>query len=548
MTTDEDHELLRAFVDEGSEAAFCGLVERHLGLVSRIVLRRISNKESAQDVIQVVFGLLARKASTLIGHPTITGWLVKTAMFECSKHNRKEASRMKRESIAAEQEQSLGQDARFSEEEFSLVEAALSDLPARFRDAIMMRYYQGDSFKKIGSRLGSSEGAAQKLVSRSVERLRQLVNRRHTTGGFNSATFSLALTSALTIKPVTGTAAGSLGLGALHSAASLAKSSILLNTLYTAMTATQIKVTVGLGLLVTLPLAYHLGDRYLNSRSPSGTIVSEAPDETERSPSESEPEPNKQTVRNPNPREVGTSPAQRAVENWKERRGHRLIGDLSDEEWKIRRGAALALKEDEVPAELAVPALIEALSDEQWHVRKAVAGALAYYGPESAPAVPELIRALADEEWHVRAPAAEALGAIGEQAKDAVPNLADALSDEEWQVRNPAAMALAMIGADSAPAVPALRRALADEQWHVATNAGAALAAIGAQAASAVPELMEALNHEEWHVRSSAAYALGAIGPAATEAIDSLSSRLSDGEDRVREIAKEAIERIQDSE
>ncbi len=554
---DDDGRLLRAFLNEGSEEAFCELVGRHGELVSRIVGRRIGEAEAARDVVQTVFCLLARKARNLADHPTVTGWLVRTAIFEAKKHQRKEVNRVKREqrhvvTVAEDQAEA------FAEEDFVLVEESLALLPAKFRDAIMMRYYQSDSFKEIGARLGKSEGAAQKTVSRGVEKLRRLVNRRRPSGGeLGSSSLVTLLSGALVAgKPtmaMSATAASSIGMAALQSSSSLTKSILLSNTFYTttAMTVTPLKLVLGLGLVAALPLAYHWHEsKNVGETASAASRAAEV--QGLPGPSSLLQEQEGQAVTDDETPTVGVVPAASADAgegegSLQDQRNRRLINDLKDAEWKIRRGAALAIKEAsrEVPASMAVPALADVLLDEEWHVRKAAASALASYGTEAAGAVPALIEALEDAEWHVRAPAAEAIGAIGPGAREAVPKLAELLvGDDEWQVRNPVAMALAGIGPEASAAVPALGRALADEQWHVANNAGAALATMGEAAAPVVPELIGALAHEEWHVRGSAAYALGEIGPPASEAIDALTAHLADGEEQVRRLAAEALEKL----
>ncbi|MBI4623339.1 MAG: hypothetical protein HY736_08995 [Verrucomicrobia bacterium] len=70
-----DVELLRRYVEEKSEAAFTELVQRRIGLVYSVALRRVGGDTPlAKDVAQMVFGDRARKARLLVGRATLSGW------------------------------------------------------------------------------------------------------------------------------------------------------------------------------------------------------------------------------------------------------------------------------------------------------------------------------------------------------------------------------------------------------------------------------------------------------------------------------------------
>ncbi len=73
---DTDTQLLHRYVQNRDENAFTALVRLRLGLVYSIALRRVGgDTQLAEDVAQKVFTDLARKASSLSGRTTLTGWL-----------------------------------------------------------------------------------------------------------------------------------------------------------------------------------------------------------------------------------------------------------------------------------------------------------------------------------------------------------------------------------------------------------------------------------------------------------------------------------------
>ena len=78
----DDRQLLRRYADDGSEAAFGELVARYVNLVYSVALRRTGgDNHLAQDVAQLVFTDLARKARSLPKGVVLAGWLHRATRY-----------------------------------------------------------------------------------------------------------------------------------------------------------------------------------------------------------------------------------------------------------------------------------------------------------------------------------------------------------------------------------------------------------------------------------------------------------------------------------
>jgi len=159
MNAWSDSTLLHDFARNRSEAAFAELVRRHLDLVHSAALRMTRDPHLAKDVSQGVFVALAKQAGKLTAHPALTGWLHQTARNIAAQAIRTETRRRHREHQAAAMNEPAASDTRW-EEIAPHLDAALGDLTASDRDAVLLRYFKNQSAKDMATILGTSAEAA----------------------------------------------------------------------------------------------------------------------------------------------------------------------------------------------------------------------------------------------------------------------------------------------------------------------------------------------------------------------------------------------------
>jgi DNA-directed RNA polymerase specialized sigma24 family protein len=76
--THDDIALLREYARNQSEQAFEALVTRYVNLVYSAALRQARDPSLAEEVTQVVFIILARKADSIGDKTIVSGWLYGT--------------------------------------------------------------------------------------------------------------------------------------------------------------------------------------------------------------------------------------------------------------------------------------------------------------------------------------------------------------------------------------------------------------------------------------------------------------------------------------
>lgn len=177
-----DADLLRQFARERSQDAFAELARRHLDLVHSAALRQVRSPHLAEEIAQSVFTDLARGAGKLKPDTVLTAWLYAVTRRTAIDVIRKESRRRWREQIAAEMNSMNAPDATWTQIE-PLLDEAVSALDETDRAAVLLRFFENKSLREVGQQLGVSDDAAQKRVSRAVEKLREYFSKRNVTVG-----------------------------------------------------------------------------------------------------------------------------------------------------------------------------------------------------------------------------------------------------------------------------------------------------------------------------------------------------------------------------
>jgi RNA polymerase sigma factor (sigma-70 family) len=182
-----DLDLLRRFARENSQDAFTEIVRRHVNLVYSAALRQVRSPQLAEEIAQSVFADLARTAGKLsrTGFQPVsllTPWLYSVTRRTAIDVIRKESRRQLREQISVEMNNMNATANDWTQIE-PLLDDAMATLDEIDRNAILLRYFENKNLREVGENLKISDDAAQKRVSRAVERLREFFSKQKITIG-----------------------------------------------------------------------------------------------------------------------------------------------------------------------------------------------------------------------------------------------------------------------------------------------------------------------------------------------------------------------------
>src|SRR5204862_828662 len=132
------------------------------------------------------------------------------------------------------------------------LDAALGELSEPDRDAVLLRYFEKKSAQEMAERLGISDEAAQKRVSRAVERLREFFAKRGLTVGASGLVVVISA-NAVQAVPVglavaVSTAAALAGTTIAATATAIATKAVAMTTLQKTIVTATVAILAGAGI------------------------------------------------------------------------------------------------------------------------------------------------------------------------------------------------------------------------------------------------------------------------------------------------------------
>jgi RNA polymerase sigma-70 factor (ECF subfamily) len=176
----DDDVVVRARTDR---AAFGLLYDRYYPGVTRYCLRRLFNREIAEDVVSDVFLTLAAKLRDFPGRTEtdFRRWLFRIATNAVNAYLRQRRRRQEICEVAARRRQRdprASSDASFEWQrlDWPAVYQALLELDERDQSLVMLRFFAGLSHEEIAAVVVMTPGAVRTALSRTLAQLRAQFN------------------------------------------------------------------------------------------------------------------------------------------------------------------------------------------------------------------------------------------------------------------------------------------------------------------------------------------------------------------------------------
>ena len=149
------------------DQARAAAVERWGDMVWRLALARTANVSDAEDVFQEVFLRFFRHEDELDTDEHRKAWLIRCTVNRCKSLL---ASPWRRRTVPLETAAEVG-----VEDDYREVYSAVLSLPAKYRAAIHLHYFEGLSVAEMAQALGVPEGTVKSQLSRGRALLRDML-------------------------------------------------------------------------------------------------------------------------------------------------------------------------------------------------------------------------------------------------------------------------------------------------------------------------------------------------------------------------------------
>src|SRR3954452_9427232 len=178
--TEIDEKVLVRAYQAGDERAFDTIVRTQYNALYAHALRRLSQHEAAEDAVQDTLLRAYRALPNLDGDLALRAWLHRILTNVChDEGNRRRRQQGLVEKVAAlpEELEPDPVDEAVLHDRVRVMSDALKDLPESYREALVLRYVDGLSFREVAEATGVSEENARARVHRGRLALHKVLSR-----------------------------------------------------------------------------------------------------------------------------------------------------------------------------------------------------------------------------------------------------------------------------------------------------------------------------------------------------------------------------------
>ena len=148
-----------------------------------VIYARVGDRQAVDEILQEVSLAAVRQQAPLEDRSKVAPWLYRTAVTQSLLYRRKAGRQRRLNDRYAEKTQPTEADTRqidpllwlLADERRQFVRQALTRLPRRDREILLLKYTEDWTYRQLAQHLGISESAVQARLHRARKRMRDLM-------------------------------------------------------------------------------------------------------------------------------------------------------------------------------------------------------------------------------------------------------------------------------------------------------------------------------------------------------------------------------------
>ncbi|HSV96951.1 MAG TPA: sigma-70 family RNA polymerase sigma factor [Spirochaetota bacterium] len=160
----------------GGERGMKDFVERYYGRVYNLCFSFVRDRDEACDLAQDVFVKLLDRMESFRGEADLSTWIYRIGVNTCIDSLRKRKRRAAEPFDERYHDVAGADDFTHKSAVSDMVRGALMDLPVKYRTVVILREFEGRSYREIADVLECSVGTVESRLFRARELLKRILH------------------------------------------------------------------------------------------------------------------------------------------------------------------------------------------------------------------------------------------------------------------------------------------------------------------------------------------------------------------------------------
>lgn len=173
----DDEALMTAVRDAECEDSFCALAERWQHPIFSLCYRMVSCSADAEDLTQDVFCNLFKKRQAYRIEAKFSTYLWQIALNRCRDFLRQKTRIDRRQKNFQNEFREASFDPSSQIDARDQITHALNQIPENYREVLVLKHFQGLSFRQIATVAGIPIGTAASRMSKAMELMREILEK-----------------------------------------------------------------------------------------------------------------------------------------------------------------------------------------------------------------------------------------------------------------------------------------------------------------------------------------------------------------------------------